>query len=241
MRYDDAMATKPKTKDKKLGWHFLPADMKLGYGDNRKAAVGQTLSLTNKSKVDCCYNGLHASEKIHNAASFGKGPVLCRVEVSGEINTKGNKFCGRNRKVLWARKLTTKEMRALLDHIGWGSNLGDDEDSLVQSMDSAAGSYPDELDNWLEAWAKKNGCIPGKYASPAPEYVQPSVTEKCILALISRRMVRTAKEIRADLTVFDCGNFDTIMDDLCSDGKVLQVNDYTKNGMDGYVLAPTSR
>lgn len=234
------MATKPKQKTK-LGWHFLPADMKLGYSDNRKVEVGKTLSVLKASKIEPCYNGMHAAERISQAASYGKGPVLCRVEISGDITVKGNKFAGRHRKVLWARKLTCKEMRTLLDHIGWGANLLDDEDSLVQSMDSAAGSYADEMDKWLEKWAKDHGCVPGKYVVAAPTYIQPSVTEKHVLALISRRMVRTAKEIKADLAVFDCGTFDSIMDTLCSDGKVLQVNDYTKNGLDGYVLAHTNR
>lgn len=65
-----------KKKDSKLGWHFLPADMKLKYGDGRKAEVGKALSIPKDTKPWVCNEGMHASEKIHNAAQFkvGSGP-----------------------------------------------------------------------------------------------------------------------------------------------------------------------
>lgn len=236
MRYNDAMATKKKQK-KRLGWHFLPANMKLGYSDNRKAEVGKTLSVLDSGKIECCYNGMHASEKISQAASYGKGPVLCRVEVSGDIETKGNKFAGRNRKILWARKLTTKEMKALLNSVGYYYDGSIDEDSLVQSMDWAAGSHADEMDVWLGKWAKDHGCIPSKYTSTAPAYVKPDVTEKLIISLLSNRMVRTQKEIVEALgEAFNNDNLQAIFDDIEYHKDVAVVDNYTENGDDGYVL-----
>lgn len=234
------MATKKKTiatNDKKLGWHFLPADMKLEYGDGRLVVVGQTLSMNGRAKPQCCSDGMHAAEKLTQAASFKKGPVLCRVEVSGDIHTQYAKFCGRNRKVLWAKALTVKDILACLKSVGY-THCNTELSTLVGTLGSACGSYEKQVEAWLLKWAKNNGCNDGAYNS-APSFCKPSVTEKQVLSLITRRMVRTASEIKTDLAVFNLDDFDDIMDDLCGNDKILEVCDFTLAGMSGYILAPS--
>lgn len=241
MWYDDAMATKKKDAAK-LGWHFLPSNMKLGYGDDRVVKVGQSLSMKGGGNPNTCNPGMHASVKASDAARFKKGPVLCRVEVSGDIADDGDKFCGRHRKVLWARALTAQDIKDMLKSMGYShssSTLGE----LVDTMGYAVSGYGNaaKIDTWLTNWAKKNGCTDGAYQTTAV-FVKPSITEKHVLSLITRRMVRTSKEIRNDLSgTFDMDGFDTILDDLCCDGKVIQVDGYTEAGLSGYVLAATKR
>ena len=81
------------------GWHFLREDGRLGYGDNRKVKVGQVY--TCKGDIRICCNGMHASKVLHDALQYAPGPVVCRVNVTGDIVYQSDKFAGRNRKVLW--------------------------------------------------------------------------------------------------------------------------------------------
>ncbi len=237
------MATKKKNAGvAKLGWHFLPTSMKLGYGDDRTAKIGESLSMKGGGTPSTCSPGMHASEKASDAARFKKGPVLCRVEVSGDIANDGDKFCGRHRKVLWAKQLTVQDIKDLLKSIGY-SHSSSTHSELVDTMGYAVSGYGNaaKIDSWLTAWAKKNGCTDGAYKSTAV-FVKPAVTDKHVLSLITRRMVRTAKEIKNDLSsTFDMTDFDTILDDLCCDGKVLQIEYFTEANLSGYVLAPTKR
>jgi hypothetical protein len=89
-----------------LAWHFLPAMGKLHYKDSRSVVVGETL--THEGPMKICESGLHASEDILDALSFRRGSVLCRVEVSGDIQRQDDKLCGRNRKCLSMRDITAE-------------------------------------------------------------------------------------------------------------------------------------
>lgn len=48
-----------------------------------------------------CVHGLHASERIIDALGYAPGPVVCMVELSGEIIRDKDKICAQKRKVIW--------------------------------------------------------------------------------------------------------------------------------------------
>ena len=87
-----------------LAWHFLPALGQLSNGDKRPVVVGETLK--HSGKVCICESGLHASVDILDALSYRVGPVLCRVEVWGDLQKLPDKVCGRFRRCLSMRDVT---------------------------------------------------------------------------------------------------------------------------------------
>ena len=84
-------------------WHFAIANNKgqpiLGFGDGREIIDGSTLSIN--GPINMCKNGLHGSVKILDALGYASGPIITRVEISGDIIIGHNKIVGRNRKCLW--------------------------------------------------------------------------------------------------------------------------------------------
>ncbi|HEX7051764.1 MAG TPA: hypothetical protein VF188_16280 [Longimicrobiales bacterium] len=66
-----------------LGWYFAANDRRLGYGDGRKIAVGETHEIDGKPKL--CERGLHASQRVIDALDYAPGPILYRVRLSGAI------------------------------------------------------------------------------------------------------------------------------------------------------------
>lgn len=81
------------------GWHFLPTDGKLRFGDGREPKDGQKISA--KGKLEIARNGLHASEDIMDAIDYSGGPILCRVELHGKRIDTIDKSVGRTRVILW--------------------------------------------------------------------------------------------------------------------------------------------
>ena len=79
-------------------WHFLRPDGKLQFKPHRKVKAGQTLLA--KGKLSMCKNGLHASKNILDALRYAPGPIICRVELSGEILHDSDKMCARKRTCL---------------------------------------------------------------------------------------------------------------------------------------------
>ena len=79
-------------------WHFLQADKRLRY-DGRRVRVGQTLKA--KGEIVLCENGMHASTRLIDALKYAPGPIICRVDVRGEIVRGDNKIAGRERTVEW--------------------------------------------------------------------------------------------------------------------------------------------
>ena len=89
------MKTKPK---KILAWHWAKADLKTQHS-NEPIAKGKTLKAT--GPLQLCENGMHASLNPMDALQYAPGPMLCRVELSGEIIQGEDKLCASSRKVLW--------------------------------------------------------------------------------------------------------------------------------------------
>lgn len=129
---------KKKNKDVRMGWHFLRSNRKLGYHDGRIANDGETLSYTGPTPPMTCQRGMHASPTIAQAASFRKGPVLCRVEVSGELDTDTDKFAGRNRKIIWSYELTEADLVTLKAKLGTsGVHSWASDDRFEKRLDDA--------------------------------------------------------------------------------------------------------
>ena len=85
--------------NKVLAWHFSPLDCLLANGDGRKIVAGESLSVS--LPLTLCKRGLHGSVNILDALNYAPGPMLWRVEISGEILEEKDKLCGETRKALW--------------------------------------------------------------------------------------------------------------------------------------------
>ncbi len=93
--------------DKLLGWHFASTNETLRYGDGRKIIVGETHEV--EPPIMLCKHGLHASVRVIDALGYAPGPILYRVELSGEIITSDDKAVATHRKYL-ARIDATKTL-----------------------------------------------------------------------------------------------------------------------------------
>ena len=82
-----------------LAWHFLSEDKRLGYDDGRLVEVGQTLECEGKPVL--CDNGMHGSIRLIDALYYASGPIVCRVDIEGDVIEGEDKLCGRRRTVLW--------------------------------------------------------------------------------------------------------------------------------------------
>ena len=92
-----------------LAWHFLREDSRLRYGDGRIVKVGRRMCAP-AGKLDVCRYGMHASENLLDALKYAPGPIVCRVELSGNIIKAGDKLVARYRKVI-AMADASKELR----------------------------------------------------------------------------------------------------------------------------------
>jgi hypothetical protein len=80
-------------------WHFLPADRRLRWGDGRRVRRGHVAKVD--GPVVLCDHGLHASTNILDALCYAPGPILCRVDVRGDIVRGDDKLAGTERECLW--------------------------------------------------------------------------------------------------------------------------------------------
>lgn len=84
-----------------LGWHFVKNDRRLGYDDNRIVKAGRTYKVSRDKPLSLCKYGLHASKRCIDALKYSPGPVVCRVELLGEIRHDTDKSVAYERSVLW--------------------------------------------------------------------------------------------------------------------------------------------
>lgn len=218
-----------KKKEKKLGWHFLPSDKKLTNGDGRLVEVGKTLSIPKSHTPRTCGSGMHASDKISQACHYKAGPVLCRVEVSGDISYDHDKFAGRSRKVLWMKEITKDDLRKIFKEL-LGATL-DPHDSIERSLSNAR--HLSNFDKVLERWAAKNGLNSAVAAKPP----KAELTLDHLVEILNYRVVMTGKEIKALFkgSGFDLSGLDDLIDDLCYDHDVRRVDNFTKSGDPGFL------
>ena len=88
--------------NKILAWHFLRSDKCLGYEDGRKVVKGRKMKCDTDTPIKLCEFGMHASLKPLDALSFmqWENPIICRVEMSGDIIHGDNKLAAQERKVI---------------------------------------------------------------------------------------------------------------------------------------------
>ena len=80
-------------------WHFLSANKRLGYSDGRQVRLGRTLKIKGQPKL--CEHGLHASRRLIDALKYAAGPIICRVDVGGDIDEGAGKLTGAERTPEW--------------------------------------------------------------------------------------------------------------------------------------------
>lgn len=86
-------------------WHFLREDMTSPNAPRTKWTVGQSRTLRGGDIVPC-QRGYHGSPTTWDCLQYFTGPVLCRVELSGDVTPHGDpvdKYAARTRKLLAAR------------------------------------------------------------------------------------------------------------------------------------------
>lgn len=89
-------------------WHFLSADRRLRYGSREIVEAGKTYTCdwpyrygdSVYEKPTMCAAGMHGSKRVLDALSYAPGPIVCRVEIYGDVVREKNKLVGRYRSVL---------------------------------------------------------------------------------------------------------------------------------------------
>lgn len=223
---------------KKLGWHFLPKDRTLTNGDGRKVKLGVALKMKGAGDPSCCCIGMHASDMIHDAARYKRGPVLSRVEVWGDIDLDNDKFSGRWRRVLWMREVSQSDLRSI--SIAMGSSLTLSFE-VTESLKVLGERNPVSFDREMTAWAKGHGAGDKTSGPEKPE--RPLLTERDLIKLLAPRVVRTKEEILRDigsyydLTPDDRSIHDDLIDQLIEDcNRIRVVDDIDGKGTEGFVL-----
>ena len=140
-------------------WHFVRADRKLGYSDNRIVKTDRTYKVPTSAPLKLCGYGLHASEKIIDALKYAPGPVVCRVDLLGKIESGDDKVVAYVRKVLWMKDISKELWKfarlCALDVIHlWNAPavvkrfLETGDESIRAAARAAAGAAA-----WAAAWA----------------------------------------------------------------------------------------
>jgi hypothetical protein len=124
-----------------LAWHFLSEDKRLGYGDGRLVEVGQTLEC--KGDPELCSNGMHGSARLIDAVHYASGPIVCRVEIEGDVIEGEDKLCGRRRTVLWMLDAT----RILHE---FACRCAEDALALVEQPDARSVAAIESKRKWLD-------------------------------------------------------------------------------------------
>ena len=84
--------------DRISAWHFLPTDGRIQHRNRRIVEVGKTYSC--RGPIEICENGMHGSRRLIDALQYSPGPIVCRVEIWGDVVEQADKACGRHRCVL---------------------------------------------------------------------------------------------------------------------------------------------
>ena len=107
------------------GYKAFLSDMTTRHGDNTVYEVGKTYTVEGEVKI--CENGYHFCKKCVDVYDYYNKPCrICEVNVTGAVQTQGNKSVGRKLKIL--RELTADEISSLCNSGNWNSgdwNSGD--------------------------------------------------------------------------------------------------------------------
>ena len=81
-------------------YHFLKTDMGAGQGKEPPWTVGESRTITTTPVL--CWRGYHASPTVFDALRYAPGPILCEVELTGEVLTDTDKSVGQGRRLIAA-------------------------------------------------------------------------------------------------------------------------------------------
>ena len=81
------------------GWHFLPETRRLRYGSHQVVKPDAWINVEGELRM--CEWGLHASKRPIDALTYAPGPIVCRVELRGDLQHEDDKSVGRERRVVW--------------------------------------------------------------------------------------------------------------------------------------------
>lgn len=90
---------KPEEMKPVKAWHFARQDRRLGFGDGR--LIRAKSALVHRGELELYRSGLHASKNILDALDYSSGPIICRVELSGEMIEVATQIVAMRRKCLW--------------------------------------------------------------------------------------------------------------------------------------------
>jgi len=199
-----------------LAWWFGPADNRLPHGDGREVAVGVTHTV--EGPLVLCERGLHWSENILSALSYGGGSMLWRVRYSGDVVRDRTKGCSTERTYLrgaYAEAMLCHFARlCALDVVGlWDApdvvvrylRTGDDSLRDVASAASRAawpafsvaawaGAMAVEA-AWAATWAGARAAWAGARAAWDAARAARDATMDGDMARQSRRLTRMAREL----------------------------------------------
>ena len=100
------------------GYKAFLSDMTTKHGDNTVYEVGKTYTVEGEVKI--CENGYHFCKKCVDVYDYYSKPCrICEVNVTGAVQTQGNKSVGRKLKIL--RELTADEISSLCNSGNWNS------------------------------------------------------------------------------------------------------------------------
>ena len=130
------------------GWHFLPEDRRLRWGTKEVVKPDRWISV--EGELEMCRWGLHASKRSMDALSYAPGPIVCRVELRGDLIHESDKSVGRERRVIWMADATETlrnfARRCALDVIhSW-----DAPDVVVEYLKTGDEALRDAA--WAAAW-----------------------------------------------------------------------------------------
>ena len=84
--------------DTVTGWYFSEESRLLRHGDAQPIALGVTHEVD--APIELCERGLHASVRAIDALQYAPGPIVWRVELSGEIKLGDDKCVATHRKYI---------------------------------------------------------------------------------------------------------------------------------------------
>ena len=144
------------------GWYFSEESRLLRYGDGREIAIGVTHEVA--PPIELCERGLHASVRAIDALGYAPGPIVWRVELSGEINTGDDKCVATHRKYIGGGVDASAVMRAFarrcaldIAHL-WDMPLVvraylETGDESIRAAASAAARGATVPASWAASWA----------------------------------------------------------------------------------------
>jgi hypothetical protein len=123
------------------GYKAFLSDMTTKHGDNTVYEVGKTYTVEGEVKI--CENGYHFCKKCVDVYDYYSKPCrICEVNVTGAVQTQGNKSVGRKLKIL--RELTADEISSLCNSGDWNSgncNSGNRNSGNRNSGDWNSGNW----------------------------------------------------------------------------------------------------